>query len=196
MIHEATRTLVKSPPEVWEQCSDAQSLSRHLSGTFGEIRITRLEPESTVAWEGEHGSGTVTIEPSAWGTRVTLTAETEEEAEQEAAPEVELEPPRLEPAPEPQSRWPEPAAPARPREPLMRLLMRLWHRRAMVQAAPSMPVQAAAEPEPQPASEVEPESVAQVEPEPRSAPQRSGSPILLAALESLGQAHHRPYSRG
>ncbi len=64
---------MKSPPELWSQCSDPASLARHLSG-FGEISITRLEPESTVAWEGESVSGTVTLEASGWGTRVALTA--------------------------------------------------------------------------------------------------------------------------
>ncbi len=68
------RTLVKSAPELWAICSDVGSLSRHL-GAFGEIRITRLEPETTVAWEGERASGTVRIEPSGWGTRVTVTAD-------------------------------------------------------------------------------------------------------------------------
>src|SRR5947207_2959776 len=71
--HEASRTLVKSPPELWAECSDAASLARHL-GQFGEIRITRLEPETAVAWEGERASGTVRLEPSGWGTRVVLTA--------------------------------------------------------------------------------------------------------------------------
>ena len=75
--HEASRTLVKSPPELWAECSDAASLARHLSESFGEIRITRLEPETAVAWEGERASGTVRIEPSGWGTRVTLTARTQ-----------------------------------------------------------------------------------------------------------------------
>src|SRR5579884_1748103 len=74
--HEASRTLVKSPPELWAECSDAGSLARHL-GEFGEIKITRLEPETAVDWEGEHASGTVRIEPSAWGTKVTLTAQLE-----------------------------------------------------------------------------------------------------------------------
>jgi hypothetical protein len=60
--HEASRTLVKSPPELWAECSDASSLERHL-GQFGEIRITRLEPETAVAWEGAHTSGTVRLEP-------------------------------------------------------------------------------------------------------------------------------------
>jgi hypothetical protein len=67
------RTLVKSPPELWAELSDATALARHL-GEFGEIRITRLEPETTVAWEGERASGTVELEKSGWGTKVTLTA--------------------------------------------------------------------------------------------------------------------------
>ncbi len=71
--HEASRTLLKSPPELWAECSDAGSLARHI-GEFGAIRITRLEPESAVAWEGTLASGTVRLEPSGWGTRVILTA--------------------------------------------------------------------------------------------------------------------------
>jgi hypothetical protein len=71
--HQASRTLVKSPPELWAECSDAASLTRHLE-QFGEIRVTRLEPETAVAWEGERASGTVRLEPSGWGTRVILTA--------------------------------------------------------------------------------------------------------------------------
>jgi hypothetical protein len=98
--HEATRTLVKSPPELWAECSQASSLTRHLSGSFGEIRITRLEPETAVAWEGEQASGTVRIEPSGWGTRVTLTATT-------VAEEPDPEPP----APEPPEPDPEPPMP-------------------------------------------------------------------------------------
>jgi hypothetical protein len=70
----AKRTLVKSPPELWEELSEVQRLAKHL-GAFGEITITKLEPEHTVAWEGEHASGTVSIEPSGWGTKVILTAE-------------------------------------------------------------------------------------------------------------------------
>src|SRR6185312_4856324 len=70
----AKRTLVKSPPELWEELSEVDRLAKHL-GAFGEIKITKLEPEHTVAWEGEHASGTVSIEPSGWGTKVTLHAE-------------------------------------------------------------------------------------------------------------------------
>ncbi|MCX6385632.1 MAG: hypothetical protein NTV40_03185 [Solirubrobacterales bacterium] len=69
----AQRTLVKSAPELWSEVGEVQSLARHL-GAFGEIRITRLTQETTVAWEGERASGTVELKPSAWGTKVTLTA--------------------------------------------------------------------------------------------------------------------------
>ncbi|CAN5582241.1 hypothetical protein BH20ACT17_BH20ACT17_10450 [soil metagenome] len=70
---QAQRTLVKSPPELWAELSSEDSLGRHL-GEFGEIRITRVKPETTVAWEGDRASGTVQIEPTGWGTKVTLTA--------------------------------------------------------------------------------------------------------------------------
>ena len=69
----AQRTLVKSPPELWAEVSDIDALARHL-GEFGEIRITRLDPETTVAWEGDRACGTVALEPSGWGTKVTITA--------------------------------------------------------------------------------------------------------------------------
>jgi hypothetical protein len=71
---KASRTLVKSLPELWSEVSNAASLQRHLD-QFGEIHITRLEPEAAVAWEGEHARGTVRLEPSGWGTKVILTAE-------------------------------------------------------------------------------------------------------------------------
>src|SRR3954462_13597656 len=74
----AQRTLVKSPPELWAEVSDVEALARHL-GEFGEIRITRLEPETTVAWEGDRACGTVALEPSGWGTKVTITAKLAEE---------------------------------------------------------------------------------------------------------------------
>ena len=70
--HEASRTLVKSPPELWAELSDPEALCRHL-GELGEIRITRADPEHTVEWRAGDSSGTVHLKPSGWGTRVTLT---------------------------------------------------------------------------------------------------------------------------
>jgi hypothetical protein len=106
----AQRTLVKSPPELWAEVSDVEALARHL-GEFGEIRITRLDPETTVAWEGDRACGTVALEPAGWGTKVTITAKLAEEAE---APEpVTPEPePVAEVAPEPEAPEPEPEPPA------------------------------------------------------------------------------------
>ena len=71
---KASRTLLKSPPELWSEVSTATSLQRHMDH-FGEIRITKLEHETAVAWEGEHARGTITLEVSGWGTKVSLTAE-------------------------------------------------------------------------------------------------------------------------
>jgi hypothetical protein len=79
---EVQRTLVKSPPELWAELSDPAALARHL-GALGEIRITRVEPESRVEWEaGEAGEirGTVAIKASGWGTKVTLSATREMQA--------------------------------------------------------------------------------------------------------------------
>jgi hypothetical protein len=112
-MHEprAQRTLVKSPPELWAEVSDVDALARHL-GEFGEIRITRLDPETTVAWEGDRACGTVALEPSGWGTKVTITAKlAEQAAPEQAAPEqAAAEPPAPEAEPVPEEE-PEPPAP-------------------------------------------------------------------------------------
>lgn len=68
------RTLVKTPPELWSEFSEVGCLANHL-GEFGEISISRLVPQRTVAWEGEHACGTVELEASEKGTRVTMKAE-------------------------------------------------------------------------------------------------------------------------
>lgn len=97
---EVQRTLVKSPPELWAELSDPSALARQL-GELGDIRVTRVEPETSVEWEGENISGTVSLKPSGWGTRVTISARRE------------LPPPARtdEPAPSAQTRGSEPAEP-------------------------------------------------------------------------------------
>jgi hypothetical protein len=116
---EVQRTLVKSPPELWAELSDPTALARHL-GELGEIRIVRTEPESTVEWAAENTTGTVSIKPSGWGTKVTLSVTRETAAPTpDALPEpastdasleltspdvgsdVELEPTAPKPEPEP-----------------------------------------------------------------------------------------------
>jgi hypothetical protein len=117
---EVQRTLVKSPPELWAELSDPAALSRHL-GELGEIRIVRTEPESVVEWAAENTTGTVSIKPSGWGTKVTLSVTreiaeraVESESRSEAGPAVTTEPTAAV-APEPTAAVePQPIAPAEP----------------------------------------------------------------------------------
>jgi hypothetical protein len=211
--HEASRTLVKSPPELWAELSDQVSLAGHLAEPFGEIRITRLEPETAVAWEGERASGTVRIEPSGWGTRVTLTARAvhgdRHEAEGRPEPPVpEPAPlPRPVPAPEPlppaAEESPPPAAPGAPRRGLRGLLPRWLRKRPEPprdEPPPTMtesddtaaPRSAAPVAEPAPEASAPP---APAPPEATTAPAIDPDAVLVSVLDSLGAAHHRPFSR-
>ena len=96
---EVQRTLVKSPPELWAELSDPESLARHL-GELGEVRITRTEPETRIEWEAGETCGTVLLKASGWGTRVKLTADHELAASEPAsAPEPDSSPAELTSAP-------------------------------------------------------------------------------------------------
>jgi hypothetical protein len=88
---ETQRTLVKSVPELWAELSGTPLLGRMLGGPFGEIRITRLTPESRIDWEAELAAGSVELTPSGFGTRVRLTAQL---AEPQPPPQGLLEPQR------------------------------------------------------------------------------------------------------
>ena len=216
------RTLVKSPPELWSEVSEVESLARHLD-QLGEIKISRLEPERTVAWEGKHARGTVEIEASGWGTQVTLTAEVETPRASglgprasglgpqvsERAPAAAVEPPPAPVAePEPVVTEPEPEPVAEEAPPVMAQsragMFSRWffrQRRAELEAVfPPEPVAA-------PAREPESEPVPVVpEPEPEPDPVAEEGPpgieaervlaVLEETLDSLGSAHHRPFSRG
>jgi hypothetical protein len=85
---EVKRTLVKSPPELWSELSDPQSLARHL-GHLEEVRIVSSEPESTLEWEAQNASGSVLLEPTGFGTKVVLSLTRESP---QASATVELEP--------------------------------------------------------------------------------------------------------
>jgi len=173
---EVQRTLVKSPPELWAELSDVEALTRHLAA-FGAIRITRVEPETTVAWEGERASGTVELAASGWGTKVTLTADPV------AAPVPEPEPEPVAAAP---AERPPPAA-----RPPRRRWLRFWHRGEI--PAPPAPT-----PDPQPpAPGPSPGPPPPPDPDP---PQIAFDPgateaVLAKVLDDLGQAHHRPFTR-
>lgn len=188
------RTLVKSPPELWSELSEVESLARHL-GEFGEIAISRLEPEHTVAWEGEHARGTVQLEASGWGTKVTLSAQLPGAAPAADAPasgesaEVVDPPESAEPA-EPPAPGP---APARRGSWLRRWLLRRRVDAEPVAIVPQTPTREI--------ESVEVEPLAWYEPDPGGPEEEPGvnreraQCVLEEALENLGSAHHRPFSR-
>ena len=193
---EAKRTLVKSPPEVWAKVSDPEVLADHLAD-LGPVHITRVEPETVVHWEGDEATGSVHLEAGGWGTKVTLTVELPEappEPEVVAAPE-----PEPEPAPEPE---PEPvvAAPPEPApEPRRGFWARMFGRRKVVEPVVE-PVAETPPPDPVPDIPPEPEPDPVPEPEPGEHPPSRADAgealkVLEAALDRLGAAHHRPFSR-
>ena len=221
---QANRKLVKSPPELWAELSDPESLAHHL-GEFGEIRITRTEPETTVAWEGEQVSGTVTIAGSGWGTQVSLSARiTGPEPEPRPVPEppervehvvrvvdeevVRIEPP---PAPEPEPE-PEPEPAEEPPARRAGFFARLFRRG--IEPEPDAPAEPEPEPEPEPAAPPpEPYELRVVHavaacrvpvrrdpptPPPLAEPgldAERAAGVLADVLDHLGAAHHRPFSR-
>jgi hypothetical protein len=79
---EVSRTLVKSPPELWTELQGAR-----LREAVGAERITSSENERLLVWEAECSRGSAILEPSGWGTKVILRAEVEEEVLQ-LEPEV------------------------------------------------------------------------------------------------------------
>ena len=71
--YQASRTLVKSAPELWAELNGTR-----LSEAIGGARVRPTETEKAIAWEAAGARGTARLEPSGWGTKVTLTAEVEE----------------------------------------------------------------------------------------------------------------------
>ena len=79
---EVSRTLVKSPPELWDELQ-GDCLPEALGGGI----VRPKDPDRELEWETEGARGTAVIEASGWGTKVTFRAEVEEEMAQ-LEPEV------------------------------------------------------------------------------------------------------------
>jgi hypothetical protein len=78
----ASRTLVKSPPELWElidQPDRMQGLMCGLLGRATEVTVNEREPESILRWEASEEGADAWIEvqlaEKGWGTNVKLKAE-------------------------------------------------------------------------------------------------------------------------
>jgi hypothetical protein len=221
---EVQRTLVKSPPELWAELNSPEALARHL-GDFGDIKITSVEPETKVEWEGEDATGIVHLKQSGWGTKVTLSVTRtppapEEPAEPVVEPEPVIEPAsgiepepgvepasgvESEPAPEPESVGivePEPE-PLREPEPQPGFFARLFRKRkaklaTVVEPEPEIEIVAMAVPEPI-YPERPPEPVVDLAAELASVEAQmteETTELLTGVLDRLGAAHHRPFSRG
>jgi hypothetical protein len=85
MESKASRTLVKSAPELWELADDLARLEEWtselvLAAKPMPVEITKRDPERTIAWRsrpnGKLGQARVTIElaESGFGTSVSITA--------------------------------------------------------------------------------------------------------------------------
>jgi hypothetical protein len=193
----AQRTLVKSPPELWAEISDAGALAGHLEA-FGDIRITRLVPETTVAWEGGRARGTVELEPAGWGTRVTLTAHVSQEGatagEPGSAPECEPALTATAPSDDDAATGPERQTGPAPRR--WRFLGFLLGRRSDTgpHELSAPPSGATADPGSRPAMDVEPAECPSTMP--AAVTVGRAEEILTGVLDDLGAARHRPFSRG
>jgi hypothetical protein len=85
-MQTASRTLVKSPPELWElldQPERMQGLMSSLRGEATEIKVYEREPGSYLGWEAREGGERnwieIEIAEKGWGTHVKVTAENDGE---------------------------------------------------------------------------------------------------------------------
>lgn len=72
MAVELECTLVKSPPELWDELAAEPGLSRWL----GEVVINASEPPHRLEWDCDVAKGVIELEASGWGTKVRALAET------------------------------------------------------------------------------------------------------------------------
>jgi hypothetical protein len=81
-MKSTSRTLVKSPPELWElldQPECMQGLMSALLGEATEVKVYERQPETVLCWEASKGGDQAWIEvelaEKGWGTNVSVTAE-------------------------------------------------------------------------------------------------------------------------
>jgi hypothetical protein len=68
---ELERTLVKSPPELWDEIASELNLSRWL----GAVRVRTSEAPRRLEWDSDVARGVIELEASGWGTKVRAQAE-------------------------------------------------------------------------------------------------------------------------
>ena len=65
------RTLVKSPPELWEEIGSEDALRQWLGG---DVRVSAAEAPGRLEWDRPDSAGVIELEASGWGTRVRAQA--------------------------------------------------------------------------------------------------------------------------
>jgi hypothetical protein len=70
---EVERTLVKSPPELWDEVGSEQALSRWL----GQVRVSAEDPPHRLEWDSDIARGVIELEASGWGTKIRAHAKTD-----------------------------------------------------------------------------------------------------------------------
>jgi hypothetical protein len=68
---EVERTLVKSPPELWDELGTEQALSRWL----GQVRLRSQDPPHRLEWDSDIARGVIELESSGWGTKIRAQGE-------------------------------------------------------------------------------------------------------------------------
>src|SRR5215213_5493676 len=66
------RSLVKSPPELWDEIASEEVLGRWLT----DVHVSALDPPTRIEWSSEGVRGVIELEASGWGTRIRAQAVT------------------------------------------------------------------------------------------------------------------------
>jgi hypothetical protein len=74
MAVELECTLVKSPPELWDELASDDGLARWL----GRVVVNAAEPPHRLEWDSDVARGVIELEASGWGTKVRALAESAE----------------------------------------------------------------------------------------------------------------------
>jgi hypothetical protein len=82
MKSQAKRTLVKSPPELWELADDPERMEAWMADLIGTpeplaVAVTNRDPERILAWRTTAGEARIALElaEKGFGTAVSITAE-------------------------------------------------------------------------------------------------------------------------
>jgi hypothetical protein len=186
-VVKSKRTLLKSAPELWGEVSDPTKLQRHLC-QFKDVQIVSKDPESVVTWRADTTTGEVHLAPSGWGTQVTLIAQPADGQDpQPESSDHSEDRAKMNERQSPEDRNSHPASEnCSPSE--KSLITRIWTLFHKQQSTVTFTAPTCEEPS-KPAA-----SMAQEKPASSMQTQQLDE-ALTAALDSLGAAHHRPFSR-